>query len=33
MASTPLDSNATIDAGYDTVAAIDDILNDADGHV
>ena len=33
MASTPLDSNATIDAGYDTVAAIDDILNEADGHV
>ena len=31
-AATPA-PNATIDAGYDTVAAIDDILNEADGHV
>lgn len=30
MASTAAPANPTIDAGYDTVSAIDDILNDAD---
>jgi hypothetical protein len=33
MVSTPPAANATMDAGYNTVAAIDDILNEADGHV
>lgn len=33
MSSAAPAANATIDAGYDTVAAIDDILNDAEDHV
>ena len=33
MATSTPAANATIDAGYDTVAAIDDILSDAEDHV
>ncbi|MFM6992721.1 MAG: FliH/SctL family protein [Rhodoferax sp.] len=33
MVSTPPAAHATIDAGYDTVSAIDDILSDAENHV
>ena len=33
MSSAAPAANATIDAGFDTVAAIDDILNDAEDHV